>query len=409
MPRILRILNRFNLGGPTYNAAYLTKYLNNDFETLLIGGPNDASEKNSEYIVKHLGVDPLIIPQMQREISPYWDYQAFQKIKNIIRDFRPDIVHTHASKAGALGRHAALSMKVPVIVHTFHGHVFDAYFSPWKTSFFKSVEKYLASRSNRIIAISDSQKYDLSQKFKICPEEKISVIPLGFDLQSFRENMQLKREAFRNQYKLEEDEIAIGIIGRLVPIKNHSMFLEALTILKSKTNKRIRAFIIGDGESREDIKRKAGSLGLDFVNGVGEYKPATLTFTSWMTQMDYVNAGLDIVALTSLNEGTPVSLIEAQAAGTPVVSTRVGGIENVVMQGKTALLAERDNVEDFASHLLTLVQNEELRYEFSQNGWKQVGEKFHYSRLVKETENLYYELLQQGSPAVKSSGVAAMS
>lgn len=409
MPRILRILNRFNLGGPTHNAAYLTKYLNNDFETLLIGGPNDASEKNSEFIVNQLGVEPHIIPQMQREISPYWDYQSFQRIKSIIRDFRPDIVHTHASKAGALGRHAAISMKVPVIVHTFHGHVFDAYFSQWKTSFYKSVEKYLAARSNRIIAISENQKFDLSHKYKICPEEKISVIPLGFDLNSFRENMHQKRNAFRQQYQLAEDEIAIGIIGRLVPIKNHAMFLEALRILKSKTDKKIRAFIIGDGESREDIKRKAIQLGIDFVNGAADYYPATLTFTGWMTQMDYVNAGLDIVALTSLNEGTPVSLIEAQAAGTPVVSTRVGGIENVVIPGKTALLAERDNVEDFASHLLTLVENEELRLEFSQNGWKQVGEKFHYSRLVKEMETLYCELLEHSTPVFKRSGMAVMS
>lgn len=395
MPKVLRILNRFNLGGPTYNAAYLTRYLSNDFETLLVGGANDPSEKNSEYIVRQLGVDPLIIPSMRREISPVADYDAFHKLRDVIRKFKPDIVHTHASKAGALGRHAALSMKVPVVVHTFHGHIFDAYFNKLKTSVYKSVERHLAKKTNQIIAISETQKFDLSRKFGICPEEKISVIPLGFDLNRFREGQQEKRKIFRTRYQIKEDEIAIGIIGRLVPIKNHSMFLEALQILRSRTSKKIRAFVVGDGESRELIKQKAFRMGIDYVNGIGDYQPATLTFTSWITEMDYVNAGMDIIALTSLNEGTPVSLIEAQAAGKPVVSTRVGGIENVVVSGKTGLLSERNDAPDFADKLLELVSKDDLRNSFSSHGWDQVGERFHYTRLIRDTENLYNTLLEE--------------
>lgn len=397
MPRILRILNRFNLGGPTYNAAYLTKYLSSEFETLLVGGPNDPSEKNSEYIVKQLGIEPYIIPSMRREISPLNDFRAFQEIKKIIRQFRPHILHTHASKAGALGRHAAISMNVPVTVHTFHGHVFDSYFNPLKTKFYKKVEQILARQTGKIIAISESQKYDLSRKYNICPEEKISVIPLGFDLERFADNREEKRMLFRQRYKIADDEIAIGIIGRLVPIKNHSMFLEAIDVLRKKTSRKIRAFIVGDGESRELIKEKAISLGIDFVNGVGEYHPATLTFTSWLTEMDYVNAGLDIVTLTSLNEGTPVSLIEAQASGTPVVTTRVGGIENVVVPNQTAFLAEKGDVMDFTEKILTLVENDNLRAEFSSRGWTQVGEKFHFSRLIRDTEKLYEGLLREKS------------
>lgn len=409
MPKILRILNRFNLGGPTYNAAYLTKYMGSDYQTLLVGGVNDASEKNSEYILHDLGIEPLIIPQMIREISPVSDYKAFQRIKGIIRDFKPDIVHTHASKAGALGRHAAISMKVPAIVHTFHGHVFDSYFHPLKTSFYKSVERFLARRTHRIIAISESQKYDLSMRYQICDADKISVVPLGFDLQRFRENMAEKRAHFRRHYKINQDEIAIGIIGRLVPVKNHHMFLEALKLLQGLTSRKIRAFIVGDGESREIIKQKAQSLGIPFVNGIGDYQPATLTFTSWITEMDYVNAGMDIVALTSLNEGTPVSLIEAQAAGNPVVSTRVGGIENVVVPGKTALLTESDNPQQFAGHLLTLVENDQLRQSFSENGWQQVGEKFHYSRLANDMQGVYDQLLGINTMAVQKEKVMKLA
>ena len=393
MPRILRILNRFNLGGPTYNAAYLTKYLSSDYETLLVGGAIDSTEKNSEYIVKQLGIEPVIIPEMKREISPKDDYVAYYKLKKLIKEFKPDIVHTHASKAGALGRHAAMSMEVPVILHTFHGHVFDSYFSRWKSSFYKKVERYLANRSDCIVAISETQKWDLTEKYKICSPDKVAVVPLGFDLSSFRVNMAEKRAKFRDKYRIADDEIAIGIIGRLVPVKNHSMFLEALKIAESKTTRRIRAFIVGDGESRELIKAKAIDMGIDFVNGADIIRPATLTFTSWITEMDYVNAGLDIVALTSLNEGTPVSLIEAQAAGKPIVATRVGGIENVVIPGQTALLAERDNTTEFAQNLLRMIEDEDLRHQYSLKGWEHVARKYQYQRLINDMQLLYNGLL----------------
>jgi glycosyltransferase involved in cell wall biosynthesis len=395
MPRVLRILNRFNLGGPTYNAAYLTKYLAPEFETLLVGGQNDASEKNSEYIVTNLGIKPLILPQMHREISPVLDYQALRQLKIIIREFKPDIVHTHASKAGALGRQAAISCKVPVIIHTFHGHVFDSYFSRWKASFYKNLERMLAKKSTGIIAISDIQKEDLTVKYKICSPDKVKVIPLGFDLNKFREDSDLKRNEFRQKYQIENDEIAIGIIGRLVPIKNHSLFLEAFKILQSQSSKKVRAFIIGDGECMQHIQQKALELGIEFVNGAEPYKKAPLTFTSWLTDMDKVNAGMDIIALTSLNEGTPVSLIEAQASGKPIVSTNVGGISNVVIPGKTALLSCSNKPEEFAQRLLELTDNDTLRQEFSDNGWDFVKNKFHYTRLVKDMAEYYYELLSK--------------
>lgn len=394
MPRILRILNRFNLGGPTYNAAYLTKYMEPEFETLLVGGSNDQSEKNSEFIVSNLGIKPVIISQMRREISPAKDYQAFKAIKKIINEFKPDIVHTHASKAGALGRQAAASCKVPVIIHTFHGHVFDSYFNHWKSSFYKRLERMLASKSSGIIAISEKQKDDLVNKYRICENDKVKVIPLGFDLGKFREDTLMKRLEFRKKYLLEEDEIAIGIIGRLVPIKNHSLFLNAFNNIRNKSNKKIRAFIVGDGECMQKLQGEATNLGIDFVNGVEPYKKASLTFTSWLTDMDVVNAGMDIIALTSLNEGTPVSLIEAQASGKPIVSTKVGGIENVVDPGKTALLSASNNTEEFTEKLCELVENENLRKEFSANGWNFVGEKFHYTRLVKEMSSFYYEKLK---------------
>ncbi len=395
MIRVLRILNRFNLGGPTYNAAYLTRYLPPEFETLLLGGKNDPSEKNSEYIPKQLGINPLILNDMRRSISLKSDLTAYRHIRQIMQEFQPHIVHTHASKAGALGRIAASSLKVPVILHTFHGHVFDAYFSHLKASFYKNVEQRLAGLSTGIIAISEAQKYDLSHKYLICPEEKIKVIPLGFDLSRFRENQTEKRQAFREKYLIADDEIAIGIVGRLVPIKNHDLFLEALKILKKKSRGKIRAFIVGDGESRTHIEHKARQLNLDFTDWNTKAQKAFLTFTGWITEMDQVNAGMDIIALSSLNEGTPVSLIEAQAAGKPIVSTHVGGIGNVVVPNKTAFLTASNDPVGFAEKLLLLIQNQELRQQMGDGGWKMVGQKFHYQRLINDMTAYYYELLQK--------------
>jgi len=394
MPKILRILNRFNLGGPTYNAAYLTKYLSSDFETLLVGGMKDDSEDSSEYILEKLGIKPVIIPEMKRSINPVNDIKSFQKIVKIINEFKPDIVHTHASKAGTIGRLAALRCKVPVIVHTFHGHVFHSYFSNYKTELIKSIEQGLAKRSSKIIAISNSQKYELTEKYHITHPDKIQVIPLGFDLDRFRIDTDEKRKAFRQKYRIQDDEIAIGIIGRLVPVKNHDLFLNAVKYVKERCNKKIRAFIIGDGESMDDLKHKTRELNIDFIDFTKNEEIATLTFTSWIKNIDYAYAGLDIVALTSRNEGTPVSLIEAQAANKPIVTTNVGGIENIVLPNRTALLTRNGGAEDYADKLLNLVADDSLRIKMTQQGWDHVKNKFHYSRLINDMSDLYFGLLK---------------
>lgn len=394
MTKVLRIINRFNLGGPTYNVAYLSKYMSDEFETLLVGGAKDSTEESSNFIVENHGLKPVIVEEMLREIDIKNDFTAFRKLKKIIREFKPDIVHTHASKAGTLGRLAAASCGVPIIVHTFHGHVFHSYFGKFKTTFYKNIERYLAKKSTAIIAISEIQKKELVEIHKICSAEKVKVIPLGFDLSKFHENMEVKRESFRTKYNLAEDEIAISIIGRLVPVKNHALFLEALKIVSTKTSKKIRAFIVGDGEDRQKIEAKATELNLKFIDGTQTNEKALLTFTSWIKEIDVVLAGSDIIALTSYNEGTPVSLIEAQAANKPIVSTNVGGIENVVIENQTALLCENNQLIQFSEALFRLIEDENLRNSMSEKGWNHVKDTFHYTRLVKDMENLYKELLK---------------
>jgi glycosyltransferase involved in cell wall biosynthesis len=395
MPRVLRILNRLIVGGPVLNATYLTKYLSPEFETLLVVGEREAHEKSADYLATQLGIDYITVPEMGRAISPAKDFQAYYKLKKIIRDFKPDVVHTHAAKPGALGRLAASSCNVPAIVHTYHGHVFHSYFNKLKSGFYINTERFLASKSSAIIAISDAQKKELCEDFRIAPEYKFKVIPLGLDLDKFQQNGEEKRVRFRAEFGLQDDEIAIGIIGRLVPVKNHSLFLQALHYVLQNSKRKVKAFIIGDGETRGELEAKAMALGIPFSVQNSAQHPHPLVFTSWRSDVDTINAGLDIVTLTSFNEGTPVSLIEAQAANKPILSTRVGGISDIVVEGKTALLANVEDTETFCHHLLQLVENDNLRAELGSNSRSLVMQRFSYQRLMNDVSGLYYELLSK--------------
>lgn len=385
MKKILRIINRFNLGGPTYNAAYLTKYLEGEYETLLIGGNHEKSEKSSMHILEDLGIKPIIIPEMQRSINPLLDRIALKKIKEIIEDFKPDIIHTHAAKAGALGRKAAYNAGVKQIYHTFHGHVFHSYFSKIKTNIYKKIERDLAKKTTKIIAISPIQKEELCKVHKICKPEKIEVIPLGFDLSKFYKNKEAKRQKFRKKWRIKDSEVAIGIIGRLVPVKNHLFFIKAINQVISSCSVPIRFFIVGDGEEKENIIEYINEFNINYST---DEKVATIQLTSWIKEIDEVNAGMDIICLCSLNEGTPVSLIEAQASGNPIVTTRTGGIENIVIENKTALISEINNLNLFVENLITFINSKEKRKKFTELGVKK-SKEFDYKILIKNIKRLY--------------------
>ena len=220
---------------------------------------------------------------------------------------------------------------------------------------------YYAKKTSAIVAISDIQKQELSEVYKIAPAEKFRVIPLGFDLNRFQENKAMKRDAFRKQYDIADDEIAVSIVGRLVPVKNHTMFIDSIKQVKASTNRKVRGIIVGDGDLHNSLIEYAKSHGLTCSTPENKVPNSDLIFTSWIKDADYVFAGSEISALTSLNEGTPVSIIESQAANVPVVSTIVGGIRDVVIEGKTALLSPTQNVDAFSQNLLNLVNNDELR------------------------------------------------
>lgn len=395
MPRVLRILNRLIIGGPAINATYLTKYMEPDFETMLVIGEKDDHEQDATHLTENLGIVPEVVAKMKRSINPVNDGRSYLEVKALIDKFKPDIVHTHAAKAGIIGRMAAEAAKVPVIVHTFHGHVFHSYFSKWQTESFIMLERYLAKKSTGIIAISPSQKDELANTYKICPPEKLQIIPLGLDLDKFRTDQDRKRHDFRTAYHIPEDDIVIGIIGRIVPVKNHVFFAQAAAMVLAQTRHNVRFLIIGDGDMRQQMESEFHRLDVDYAYYPQENRLATATCLSWQINMDAVLAGLDIIALTSHNEGTPLSLIEAQAAARPIVSTNVGGVADVVLQDKTGLITEPGDVEAFATALLKLISDSMLRARLAGNGTEFAHGNFSYQRLVSDMSQYYHSLLQQ--------------
>jgi glycosyltransferase involved in cell wall biosynthesis len=437
MPRVLRIINRLNLGGPTFNASYLTRYMEPEYETVLVSGMKDDSEASSAFIPERLGIEPRYVKHMHRSLHPAKDFQAYRELRTLIRAYKPDIVHTHAAKPGTIGRLAALHEKVPVVLHTFHGHVFHSYFGPLKTRFFIEIERYLARNSSGIIAISPAQKNELSMDFGIAKPENIHVVPLGFDLDRFRAGREEKRASFRKQYGLRDEDVAVGIVGRLVPIKNHALFLKAFhrswthwnaqhaiesaqpsfrearptsgtsTLVPdpsdpAKAPPRFLAFIIGDGESRDAVEESCRALDLPFAASHDKSQKlppfgAAVIFTSWIKDVDRAFAGLDVLALSSLNEGTPVSLIEALAAGKPCVSTNVGGISDVLPEAYHDFLVDKEDEQGFAEALNRLVGDFALRRELGRIGEGDVFERYGYQRLVQDMRALYGKLLAKPS------------
>ena len=400
MYKILRIHNRLIVGGPSHNVTLLTAYLSPEFETKLLVGKKDPAEKDATFIADQLGLVPVEISEMRRSILPFYDIIAYFRIKKIIREYKPDIVHTHASKSGAIGRLAARACGVPLVVHTFHGHVFHSYFTPFMSRLIVRFERFFARRTDAIIAISDSQRHELTELYRIAPPEKVFTIPLGFNLEKFSVDQDKKKSIFYNKHGFDSSEIIIGIIGRLVPIKNHDMFLEVAAIVKQRTRQRVRFAIIGDGESRPGIEKKAAELGLSYAYYITKPKTqADVVVTSWETEIDQALAGLDIVVLTSNNEGTPVSLIEAQSAYKPVVSTNVGGVEDMVIHGETGFITDVGDVQRFADYLIRLIEDPALRERMGKLGHEYVAERYSKQRLINDMRKLYLSFLEKKAAA----------
>jgi glycosyltransferase involved in cell wall biosynthesis len=381
--RILRILNRFNVGGPVWNVALLTKFLPEEYETKLVGGKATSNEADAQGILDELDIEANIIPSLSREVNLSNDLKSFLALRKIIQEFKPHLVHTHASKAGFLGRLAAFTKGVPIVIHTYHGHVFEGYFGPVKTEIIRKMERLLARKTTAIVTISLSQKEAITKKFNICPVEKTHIIPLGFDLSRFYPN-EPQRAIARKTYHLANDTMAICIVGRLTAIKNHPLFLKAAAILLSNSSINYRFFVVGDGETKTELRQLCLEYGIE----------SEVVFTSWIHSMERFYPAMDIACLTSLNEGTPVTLIEAQAAGIPVISTKVGGVENTMIDGRTGLILDSFSPDELAEKIEGLARDINQRRQMSKNAHTFAKEQFSYHALVKNMDVLYKKLLK---------------
>ena len=382
--KILRIIARLNVGGPAIHTILLTQALNNElYKSILITGRVGIDEKDMGYLAGERGVEPLIIPELERKINPIKDIIALWKIYFIMRRERPDIVHTHTAKAGALGRIAAVLAGIPVRIHTFHGHIFESYFNSFSAGVFIFIERFLAFFSKYIVVVSEAQKEEIVKKYKIAKDKKVKVVPLGLDLDRLSLIVS-KSGKLRGEMCIGNDCVLIGIIGRLVPVKNHRMFLDACKKLFDLAGGLdIRCILIGDGEERTGLEGYARKLGIQ----------EKVVFSGWKKEMADVYADLDIVALTSLNEGTPVALIEALASGRPVVSTDVGGVKDVVEDGINGYLVALGDASGLARCLLELAGDPEKRRAFGRNGRQKVLRRYSKERLVKDIKALYEEAL----------------
>jgi glycosyltransferase involved in cell wall biosynthesis len=369
--KIVRIIARLNIGGPARNAVLLTEGFPG---TVLVCGEAGKTEGDMMYLAQQKGVKPIIIEELGRELSWKDDWTAFWKICRIIRREKPDIIHTHTAKAGTLGRAAGILYGKAVLIHTFHGHVFSGYFGKFKTAFFIWIERFFGLFTDKIITVSENLKKELSEKFRIAPEKKISVIELGFELD----------ELLKLPPRENSGTVNIGIVGRLVQIKNHKMLLKSVCRGGFETLP-YRIIIIGDGELREELGKYAEELGIK----------DKVEFRGWVKDLKTIYEELDIVALTSLNEGTPVSLIEAMACARPVVAVDVGGVKDIVKDSVNGYLVESENADKFSKKLLELVGNPEKRKTFGLNARKMVQERFLKERLIKDTERLYNNLLDK--------------
>ncbi|MGI9120307.1 MAG: glycosyltransferase [Acidimicrobiales bacterium] len=380
-PRLLRLITRLNIGGPARQALLLSAGLASEYDTTLAAGTPDTDEGELHHPAVSLRRLPLVRP-----VRPVVDAQALVAIRRLMQRERPAIVHSHMAKAGALGRVAAMSVQPrPRTVHTFHGHVLEGYFGRSTQRAFVEMERCLARRTDALVAVSAEVREDLLD-LGIGRPDQFHMLALGLELTPFLAVSGASGK-LRRHLGLRSDAALVGIVGRLVPIKDHVTLLTAMEHLPG-----VHLAVIGDGELRRQLELHTRQAGLaDRVH-----------FTGWRHDMPGVLSDLDVVALTSRNEGTPVALIEAGAAGRAVVATDVGGVRSVVEEGVNGLLAPPGDFQRVALLLRHLLNDPRRREHMGESGRSRARERFGEGRLLQDIRSLYSDLVPRPGGAANN-------
>jgi glycosyltransferase involved in cell wall biosynthesis len=370
---VVRVIARMNVGGPAQHVANLTRGLSAGYPTLLVTGDVESDEVEFPFADDL----PFVrVAELGRRIRPGQDLLALIKLIRILRRVRPAIVHTHTAKGGTLGRIAAILSGVPVRVHTFHGHVFEGYFAPRTARAFIAIERALARFTTRVIAISPSQARDLIERFRICEASRVAVVPLGLNLAAFREPEDTR--VFRAQVGAG-DAFVVTSVGRLAPVKNHDLLLDAADRLRDEN---IMFVIVGGGSEEARLRSRVREMGLT----------DRVIFTGWESDLRKVYSGSDLVVLTSLNEGTPVCLLEAIAAGVPVAASAVGGVADVLGHGRNGTLFPSGDAAALTEAIRAAAAGSHESAALAKASGD-VIERYSVQRLVQDVRTLYEDLL----------------
>ena len=378
--RVLRVFSRLNIGGPSYHVVFLTARLRPyGYDTRLVVGQEAPHEGDLRAFAAEQGVDPVTIPHLGRAIRPLADLRTLWTLFALIRSFRPVIVHTHTAKAGVVGRLAARLARVPIIVHTYHGHVLSGYFGPIETVFYRSLERTLARVSDRLVTVSGAVKHDLLG-LGIGDDHKIRVIALGLELE--RLAGELPRGGLRKESGVASGAPLVGVLGRLVAIKDVPTFLEAAQIVV-QSDPEVRFAVVGDGQVRSLLENQSRAMGLEGI----------VYFHGWKRDTREVFGDLDVVVNCSRNEGTPVALIEGLAAGRPVVATSVGGTPDLLEGGRYGALVPPGDPMALAAAIVRAIKCRDEALARAREGQAHVLARYTVERLVLDVDALYRELL----------------
>jgi glycosyltransferase involved in cell wall biosynthesis len=383
--RVLRVIARLNMGGPALHVAYLSAGLaERGYQTTLVAGQLAQGEDSMAFVAEELGLHVARVADLSREISPLRDLRSVRALAKLIREERPHILHTHTAKAGAVGRIAALlagDARPPIVVHTFHGHVLRGYFDPLRATAFRLLERWLARSTTVLVAVSPQVRDDLV-KLGVAPAEKFAVVRLGIELEKRTATNGVDGPEQRRRLGIPTDRFVVGWIGRMASVKRTD---DVLLAFKGLRERGVEACLclVGDGPDREQLEQRAHDLGV----------MRDTLFLGYQSDVAPFYAAFDTMVLPSANEGTPVSAIEALAAGRPVVATRVGGVPDVVRDGEDGFLVEAGDVEALADRLERLARDPELRARFGAAGRMRVLPRYAVERLVTDVDELYRSLL----------------